>query len=202
MRFTYIVLAALLAGTSSAVHAKMYKWVDDEGQMHFGDKIPEKYLNKEHDVLTDRGLKEKHTKAAKTPEQIAEEKRLQRESQKLAREEEKQRNLDRVLLDAYDNEQALVKARDVRLDDVAVQIQLAESIISTSNKKIGALEVQVERIKASKREVPANLYGSINREKKRVVLQNRIIAKNKKRSAEVTEKYNGYIQRFKAAKSR
>ena len=202
MRFTYIALAVLLAGTSSTVHAKMYKWVDNEGQMHFGDKIPQEYLNKEHDVLTDRGLKEKHTKAAKTPEQIAAEKRLQREREKLAREQEKQRNLDRVLLDAYDSEKELVKARDARLDDAAVQVQLAESIITTSNKKIASLEQQIERIKASNREVPANLYSSLNREKKRVAIQNKTIAANKKRSAEVTEKYSGYIKRFKAAKSR
>ena len=170
--------------------------------MHFGDKIPHKYLVKEHDVLDDRGMTAKHREAAKTPEQIAEEKRLEEEQQKAEREAEKRRRLDRVLLDAYDSENDLIRARDSRMDDVALQIQLANSNITASNKKIASLEKQVGQIKASNREVPANLYDNLNIEKREVAAQKRIIESNKKRSAEITEKYNGYIKRFRAARLR
>ena len=37
------------------VQAKMYKWVDEEGNTHFGDKIPNKYLHKKHKELNDQG---------------------------------------------------------------------------------------------------------------------------------------------------
>ncbi len=57
-------------------------------------------------------------------------------------------------------------------------------------------------IKASNREVPINLYKSIDSEKQQIVVQNRVMAKHKKHSDEISEKYNGYIERFRAAKSR
>ncbi len=201
MRFPFFTLTVILIGSSFFVHAKMYKWVDDEGQMHFGDKIPERYQVKEHEILNKRGMTQKHREAEKTPEEKAEERRLENQRKKLAREAEKQRKLDQVLLDAYDSERDLIKARDSRLDDVALQIQLAESNISASNKKIASMEKQVAQIKASNREVPANLYNNLSNEKQHIAVQSRIIESNKKRSADITEKYNGYIKRFREARS-
>ena len=201
MRFTFIGLAVILIGSSFFVHAKMYKWVDDEGQMHFGDKIPQKYQTKEHDVLNERGMTAKHREAAKTPEQIAEDNRVKEERKKAAREAEKKRKLDQVLLDAYDSERDLIVARDSRLDDIALQIQLAESNISASNKKIVSLEKQVAQIKASNRKVPANLHDSLKNERQQVAAQVKVVESNKKRSAEVTAKYDDYIERFRAAQS-
>jgi len=199
MRFSLFPLAIVLICSSFFVQAKMYKWVDDEGQMHFGDKIPLKYQSKEHDVLNERGMTAKHREAAKSSEQIAEEKRLDEERQKSVLAAEKKKKLDRVLLDAYDSEQDLMAARDSRLEDVAFQIQLAESSISALNKKIRAIEVHIADIKAENREAPNNLYNNINSEKQQLAVQKRVIASNKKRRAEIIEKYKDYIERFRAA---
>ncbi len=37
--FTLPVVLVVIV-SSFSVQAKMYKWVDEDGQMHFGDKIP------------------------------------------------------------------------------------------------------------------------------------------------------------------
>lgn len=201
MRFTIFTLSAVLLSSTFCVHAKMYKWVDENGQMHFGDRIPEKYLTKEHDELNEQGFKTKHREAAKTAEEKAEEKRLKQEREKAVLEEEKKRKLDRVLLDAYDSERDLIAARDSRLEAVGVQIQLAESIINNSNKKIGSIEQQVTEIKASNRKVPEDLYKSIEIEKEQVKVHGRALENYKKRSDEIAAQYNDYIERFRAAKS-
>jgi len=202
MRFPFLAITVVLISSSFIAQAKMYKWVDDEGNMHFGDKIPQKYQAKAHDELDERGMKVKHQEAEKTAEEKAEIRRLEREGQKAANDLKKQQNLDRILLDAYSDERELIVARDSRLDAVAIQIQLSEAIIIKSNKKIKSMEKQVADIEASNREVPINLYKSIDSEKQQIVVQNRVMAKHKKRSDEISEKYNGYIERFRAAKSR
>lgn len=199
MRFTLITLSAVLLSCSFSVQAKMYKWVDENGQMHFGDKIPQKYMEKEHDELNERGMKVKHKEAEKTAQEKAEEQRLEEERKKAAIEAEKKKKLDRVLLDAYDSESDLIVARDSRLDAVASQIHLSEAIISESNKKIESMEIQVAEIKASGREVPNNLYESIAIEKQQVASQTRVMESHKKRSVEISEKYNDYIKRFRDA---
>ena len=69
MRFPFLVMAAVLISSSFLVQAKMFKWVDENGQMHFGDKIPQKYQVKEHEELNDQGVSLKQLAAAKTPEE-------------------------------------------------------------------------------------------------------------------------------------
>jgi hypothetical protein len=180
----------------------MYKWVDENGQMHFGDKIPQKYLVKEHEELNERGMKVKHKEAEKNAQEKAEEQHLEQERKKAALEAQKKEKMDRVLLDAYDSENDLIIARDSRLEAVASQIQLSEAIISESNKKIKSMEERVAEIKVSGRTVPDNLYVTLESEKQQVATQTRVMLTHKKRSDEISEKYNDYIKRFKEAQAR
>ena len=165
MRFSLFALSAVLMSCAFSAQAKMYKWVDENGQVHFGDKIPPKYLVKQHEELNEQGVTTKVREAAKTPEEKAEEKRLERERKKAEILEKRKKARDRVLLDTYTTERDLIVARDSRLDAVNSQIKLAETIISDSNKKIESMEKQVVQIKASNREVPIELYDRIDREK-------------------------------------
>ena len=199
MRFPFLAFVVVLISSSFIVQAKMYKWVDEDGNMHFGDKIPAKYLAKEHEELNERGLKTRHKEAEKTAAEKAEDKRRKQELEQAARDAEKKKRLDRVLLDAYDSERDLIKARDSRLDDVALQIQLSEAVINGSSKKLASLEKKVAQAKSSNHEVPANLYSGIEIEKKQIATQNRVMASHNKRSEEISLKYDDYIKRFRAA---
>jgi hypothetical protein len=201
MRFTLLTLSAVLLACAFPAQAKMYKCVDENGQIHFGDKIPTEYLVKEHDELNELGVKTRHREAAKTPEQKAEERRQERERKKVELEEKKKKQRDRVLLDTYTTERDLIVARDSRLDAVNSQIRLAETIISDSNKKIDSMEQQVTDIKASNREVPLDLYDRIDNEKQQVAVQTQVMQNHKKRSVEISEQFNGYIERFKVLKA-
>lgn len=201
MRFILLTLSAVLMTCAFSAQAKMYKWVDENGLIHFGDKIPTKYLVKEHDELNEHGVKTRHREAAKTPEQKAEERRLERERKKVELAEKKKKQRDRVLLDTYTTERDLIVARDSRLDAVNSQIRLAETIISDSSKKIDSMEAQVTEIKASNREVPVDLYDRIDNEKQQVVVQTKVMENHKKRSIEIAEQFNGYIERFKVLKA-
>jgi hypothetical protein len=199
MRFTLFTLSVVLFSCAFSAQAKMYKWVDEDGQMHFGDKIPQKYLAKEHEELNERGMKVKHKEAEKNAQEKAEEQHLEQERKKAALEAQKKKKMDRVLLDAYDSENDLIIARDSRLEAVASQIQLSEAIISESNKKIKLMEERVAEIKVSGREVPDNLYVSLDNERQQVATQTRVMQTHKKRSDEISEKYNDYIKRFREA---
>jgi hypothetical protein len=201
MRFILLTLSAVLLTCTFSVQAKMYKWVDENGQVHFGDRIPSKYVVKEHDELNELGVKTRHREAAKTPEQKAEERRLEREQKKIELAEKKKKQRDRVLLDTYTTERDLIVARDSQLDAVNSQIRLAETIISDSNKKIDSMEQQVTDIKASNREVPLDLYDRIDNEKQQVAVQTQVMQNHKKRSVEISEQFNGYIERFKVLKA-
>ena len=202
MRITLFTLPVVLLVSSFSVQAKMYKWLDEDGQMHFGDKIPQKYLVKEHDELNEHGVKTKHREAAKTAEEKAEERHLEQERKKAALAEKKQKQLDRVLLDTYTSEQDLIVARDSRLNALATQIQLSEAFISDLNKKIESLEKQVADIKAASREVPIDLHNRLDSEKQQVAAQTEVMKNHKKRSEKISAQFNGYIERFRVVRPR
>lgn len=201
MRVALLTISTVILMSPLAAQATLYKWLDEDGRVHFGDRIPVKYQLKEHEELNQRGVVLKHNDAAKTKEEKAEEKRLAKERKKLELAEKKQKQRDRVLLDTYTTERDLIVARDSRLEAVGSQIQLAETIISDSNKNIESLERQVTQIKASNREVPEDLYQRIASEKQQVEVQTKVEQGHIKRRDDISAQFNGYIERFNTLKA-
>ena len=201
MRVVLLTISiGLLLGPWTA-QAVLYKWVDDEGRVHFGDRIPVQFQLKAHDEMNQRGVILKHREAAKTPEEKAEARLLDKERKKIELAEKKKKQRDRVLLDTYTTERDLIVARDSRLEAVGSQVQLAETIISDSNKTIESLEKQVTQIKASNREVPTDIYQRIDSEKQQVKVQSQVKQGHVKRRDEITVQFNGYVERFKVLKA-
>jgi hypothetical protein len=64
------------------------------------------------------------------------------------------------------------------------------------------MEERVAEIKVSGRTVPDNLYVTLESEKQQVATQTRVMQTHKKRSDEISEKYNDYIKRFREAQAR
>lgn len=191
----------LLLSCSLPVQAKLYKWVDEEGNIHFGDKVPARYLVKEHEELNTQGLTVKTHDAAETEEEIAEKRRkerVQRELEKKAKEQEKR---DRVLLDTYTTERDLIAARDARLDAVASQMQLSESIIADAERKLASTEKRITRIKVSGRTIPQNISDKMEREEKQLATHKEIAQGHLDRQQKITVQFGEYLTRFRELKA-
>lgn len=199
LKITSFIL--ILISLSFAAQAKMYKWIDDEGQMHFGDRIPAQYLKKEHDELSDRGDVIKRVQAAETEEEKAAKRVLERERKKQELAIRKKRQRDRVLLDTYTTERDLVLARDARIDAVNSQVQLANSIIEDSNKKILALDEKINAVKSSGRNVPKDMYVQRERLQQQMKVHAQMADRHSKRRDEISTQFNGYIERFRVLKA-
>ncbi len=200
MRLVLLAISTALFCGSFAAQAKMYKWVDEKGQMHFGDRIPVKYQLKAHDELNESGVILKSNPAAKTAEERREEKQLAKEYEAALEKDKKKKQRDRVLLDTYTTERDLILARDSRLDAVGSQIKLAESIVRDSNKKIASLEKRLLVIEKSNRKVPADLYKQIESQKQQIEVHEEVKAGHVKRRNLVAKQFKGYVERFKILK--
>ena len=69
IKFTAL-LTILLPLVAGAQEAKVYRWVDENGVVHFGDSIPAKYAELPKQVLNDHGVAVEELEGKKTPEQI------------------------------------------------------------------------------------------------------------------------------------
>lgn len=201
MRIKIIPVMMIIACCAFSAQAKLYKWVDEKGQTHFGDKIPSKYLVKKHVELSETGDVIKTFAAAETPEQKARRKQLEIAQRKAELIEKKKKQRDRVLLDTYTTERDLVLARDSRLEAVDSQIHLAESIVEDSSRKVESLSKTIADIKSSGRVVPDDMFNRLENEKSQVKVQSAAVHKHKKRRQEINDQFNGYIERFRVLKA-
>ena len=81
-----IALAILaFAGNSMSVSAGIKCWTNKDGVRECGDRLPPEYAQKGHEQISDSGVKVKVFEAAKTPEEIAEARRLAADEAERAR---------------------------------------------------------------------------------------------------------------------
>jgi len=156
-----ILLTGVLMSVVLPAQAGLNKWVDEKGQVHYGDQVPAKYLNQERDILNEQGVVVKKHEAAKSQEEVAKEK-AEREAHAAAErkrmiEQRKDALRDRVLLETFTTEDDLLHSRDARLEAVDTQLLLTETIIKDQEKKREELKNRIASIEKSKREVPENL---------------------------------------------
>ena len=202
MNYKLISFFLLLCIGSLPIQAKMFKWEDEDGNVHFGDRIPNKYLNKDHKELNEQGAVVGTHDAVKveTEEEKKEKYRLlqiEKEKKKNAKDQARQ---DRVLLDTYTTERDLTAARDARLDAVESQLQLSKSIIADARRKLDITEKQIATIKAAGNGVPKNITDKMQSEEKQLKTYQDLVAGHEKKKLVINEQFEGYIKRFRELK--
>jgi hypothetical protein len=143
------LLLALAAGGAMAQadkQKKLYRWVDKNGQVHYGDSVPAEYAEQDRDVLNKQGVRVGKEEGTITPEEAA----AKAAEDKAARDEQKRKLRDRVLLQTYQSVQELEVLRDNRLDLVDAQLTIQEQSLTN----LRAQRAQIERLAA--RYAPAN----------------------------------------------
>jgi len=180
-----------------SAQAGLYRWVDENGAVHYGDKVPAKYLKQEHQELNEQGTTVKNHDRAMTSSEKAEKKKQEAKLKRMENEKRAQALRDRVLTDTYTTERDLTAAKDARLDAIDSQLQLSKDIIESSKVKVSKTEQMIETIKASGKMVPEATYAKLEREKLQLATQQGVQQGHLIKREEVIEQFDGYIDRFR-----
>ena len=122
------------AGAGASSGRTLYKWVDEQGVTHYGDRIPPEYAAQEKQVINSQGVEISRLEAQKSPEVLA------AEDQKRA-EAEQSRNRDRNLLNTYASVQEIERLRDQRVTLLTDQIKVTSQFLELLNGKLKKLRV-------------------------------------------------------------
>jgi Domain of unknown function (DUF4124) len=117
-----------------------YRWVDEQGVVHYGDSIPPQYAEKEHALLNKQGVEIAHTAAQLTPEQVAAEAQAQAEALK-------QQQHDNFLVTTYTSVKDIEALRDVRLDQLQGQRTAAEQYVENLHSRLVALQTRAKHFR-------------------------------------------------------
>ena len=138
---TVIIMTAISSlMLTTTVQARMKCWKNNEGVTECGDTVPPEFAQKGHKEIGESGIVREEVERAKTPEELAEEKRLAKEEElRLKKEEEKQLK-DRILLETFASVEEIENARDDRIQAVEASIALTgvrrEKIQADLDKRI------------------------------------------------------------------
>lgn len=161
-RGIWLAFAAMLALAWAAPAAaanekgKVYRWVDDQGVVHFGDAIPPEYSKEQHEILDGRGTRTTihEEKDPSAPEQTDRDRALLA-TYSSVEEIESVRDRRAGYLDGQNevarDRLAGLKARQVELDGNAAAInELAtvEQRIREYDAEIERRNAEIERIRA------------------------------------------------------
>lgn len=126
----------LLAGDPAA--AATYKWVDDQGVVHYTDKPPEQ-VDKGATVLDKQGRSVKKIEPAPTPEQRKAMEADDEQRRAGAKAQEDRARKDHALMSSYTTGEEIDGAKRRALGTIDVQIQSAESYTADLKRRQAAL---------------------------------------------------------------
>ncbi len=136
---TALAVAALASAPARAASndkaSHVFRWVDEKGVVHYGDRIPPQYAQQDTTVLNDQGVEVGHVAAPKTAAQLAEAARTQ--AQQLA-----QKQRDSFLLTTYTSVKDIEQLRDERLEQMKGQRAAAEQYIASLHERLLALQAR------------------------------------------------------------
>jgi hypothetical protein len=130
-------MAGTLAQAAGNNNGVAYRWVDENGVVHYGDRLPPQQAKKESAILNKQGVEVGRTEAQKTPEQLAEER--QRADAVL-----RQKQHDAFLLTTYTSVKDIEALRDERLDQISGQRRAAEAYVEGLHSRLNNLQTRAK----------------------------------------------------------
>jgi len=135
---TALLLFLTSAATLAAETQKLYRWVDKDGVVHYGDSVPAEYAEIEKHVVNDHGITVDVMRGKRTEEEIAEEQRLE----ELRVQRELQRRADLALLATYLSVEEIAMHRDRRVELFQAQARVTELYLRNQQRRLEKLQNQ------------------------------------------------------------
>src|SRR3569832_2385066 len=91
----------LLCALNVHATAGTYRWMDEQGRVHYSDRMPPESADRAYSVINPHGITKKNNNKTKTPKQHTKKREIQRQREEDQRQERERRLQDRILLDTY-----------------------------------------------------------------------------------------------------
>ncbi len=206
--FTLFFLSAAILAAGSAMAAKVYRWVDENGQVHYSEKLPPDFEDKKHDELDSRGIVRVKNKSLvpppplPNPETEEEFEELPRDSSGMKRpkalysDEEVQGRMDGFLLLRYASEQEILNAMTVEIG----QVEYDRALLQTSRQSLTeAYRGQIREAATRQRsgvEVDPQITKSIANFQTRLETYSTSLADLQKREDKIIADFGAQLERY------
>ena len=202
MRKLVITAALLVLGsTALAKDAKVYRWVDEDGNVYYGDSVPVEFRDQRKDVLDDTGVMVDSIEGKKTEEQLEQE-RIENERIEARAMQLRQ---DRALLATYLSVEEIVMHRDRRVELFQAQSRVTELYLKNLERRLQKLRDEASRYQPYSQDTSApmideGLAEDLRKTKDTINRHQRNLKKYATDEQQIIARFDGDIARFKALK--
>ena len=193
-----LAIIGLVCAAGTANGAGVYKWVDDQGVVHYTDRIPPESVSKGATVLDKQGRSVKTIEPAPTAEQrkaIEAEAERQRD---VAKANAEQARRDRALTQSFSSEAEIDVARARAVSTIEAQLTTIGAYIADMTRR----KQNLEKRKAgyAGKPAPAALDNEISSVTEEVARQTALLAQKKEALVAVGQKYDADKKRWQEIK--
>ncbi|WP_200283556.1 DUF4124 domain-containing protein [Rhabdochromatium marinum] len=185
----------------SAAAQQLYRWVDDDGKVHFSDRLPPAATDKARVELSKEGVPLRTVDRAKTRDEWLQEQeleRLRKEQQALI---DQQRNEDQVLLRSYRTADDLIMMRDGKIAAVDVMIQQLKGNIRRLQNRINRLQSDAAELERAGKPVYPQLERNIAATKENIQSDLAVILRHERTKQGIYEQFAEDMERFRRLKN-
>ncbi|HVC36903.1 MAG TPA: DUF4124 domain-containing protein [Gammaproteobacteria bacterium] len=197
-----LALAAILAATLMAgalaqdKTPKLYKWVDKNGNVHYGSSVPPEYASQQLEVLNSEGVTVQTVAAPKTAAEIAKDKQDKAAAADKAKQEQQQRDNDQMLLDTYTSVADIERDRNSRLAAIDSQLKVINGSISGLQGTLASYQQQAAKLGNAHKPLPASLKKNLDDTQDQLATDQKLLLKQQQDKQAVQDRYTAYIKRY------
>ena len=185
-----LIAQDLLAG-------KLYRWVDEHGITHFGDRVPPEFAKQERQILDEHGRQVEVLAGEKTDAELA----AELEAEKAAEAKAEQRIQDQQLLQSYASEREIQEALDARVAAIERLITAGKEREANLARRLDELKARMNR--AGTEAPPAakdHLQTTIAGVEAELADAREYVKRQQEELAATREEYGAKLERFQALK--
>jgi hypothetical protein len=190
-----VCVVAFGADSASSGATTVYRWVDEKGEVHYGDTVPSEYSQREHSVLNGQGVEIGHVEGGKNAAEQAQQAQAALLAQQRAQH-------DQFLLSTYLSAKDIEQLRDERLALMDAQIKAALVYIDTLGARLDALQERAQHFKPystlpSARRLPDELAEDLVRTMDETRSQRQALEAMRREQADTQAQFDVDIKRYR-----
>ena len=136
-----------LAQKTPGGKTQVYKWVDEKGEVHYGDVVPPQYADQDKLLLNSQGVPIASIPGRRTPEQLQAEASRRDADERVTAATNRGRQRDQNLLATYLTVEEIESLRDRRADILDGQARVTSQYLDQLRLKQHQLEEQARHFK-------------------------------------------------------
>jgi len=192
-----IAVSAVAGGRQGTV----YRWVDDDGIIHYDDSVPTEYTELDKDILTDEGIKIGAIRGRKSPEELE----AERKAAEMQLQRDLQQRADKALLSTYLTIDEIRMHRDRRVELFQAQSRVTQLFLTNLSGRLLVLEREASRYQPYSDDsdaelVDPDLVDEIDQTKSTIERHEANLEKFQTDEQQIVARFEGDISRFKTLK--